>query len=108
MYFVAAGEVEIELPDKRVRLGAGDFFGEVAVLRRARRSATLSAITRTSLLVLDARDLHVLLERAPRIAERIREVVRTRVGRDVVTPTGDLVVQELEDAESSDLPPSGR
>jgi voltage-gated potassium channel len=100
MYFVAAGEVEIDLKDKRVRLGAGHFFGEVAVLRRARRSATVSAMTRTSLLVLDAHDLHVLMEREPRIAERIREVVRKRVGRDIVTAAGDLVVQELEDGES--------
>jgi voltage-gated potassium channel len=104
MYFVAAGEVEIELKDKRVRLGAAHFFGEVAVLRRAKRSATVSAITRTSLLVLDARDLHVLMEREPRIAERIREVVRTRVGRDIVTPTGDLLIQELEEAETLDPP----
>src|SRR5205085_1071759 len=30
MYFVAAGEVEIELKHERMRLGAGHFFGEVA------------------------------------------------------------------------------
>src|SRR6185436_996099 len=30
MYFVAAGEVEIELKGQRVRLGAGHFFGEIA------------------------------------------------------------------------------
>jgi hypothetical protein len=30
--------------------------------------------------VLDARDLHVLMEREPRIAEHIREVARTRLG----------------------------
>src|SRR5258708_5270744 len=43
--FVAAGEVEIELPPprERVRLGVGHFFGEIAVLRRARRSATITA-----------------------------------------------------------------
>jgi voltage-gated potassium channel len=108
MYFVAAGEVEIELQDKRVRLGAGHFFGEVAVLRRARRSATVTAMTRTSLLVLDARDLHVLMEREPRIAGRVRDVVRNRVGRDIVTPKGDLVVQELEGAEGAEpSTPSG-
>ncbi|HMF94934.1 MAG TPA: cyclic nucleotide-binding domain-containing protein, partial [Vicinamibacterales bacterium] len=42
MYFVAAGEVEIALKHERVRLGAGHFFGEVAALRRARRSATVT------------------------------------------------------------------
>ena len=45
MYFiaVAAGEVEIDLPKQRFRLGAEHFFGEIAVLRRARRSANVSA-----------------------------------------------------------------
>jgi voltage-gated potassium channel len=96
MYFIAAGEVEVDLRHERVQLGAGHFFGEVAALRRARRSATVSALTRTSLLVLDAHDLHALMEREPTIAERIREVVRTRLGRDLVSPRGDLVVEELD------------
>ena len=100
MYFVAGGEVEIELKHERVRLGAGHFFGEVAVLRRARRSATVTALTRVNLLVLDAHDLHVLMERDPRIAERIRAMARTRLGGDVVTRKGDLVVEELEEAET--------
>jgi voltage-gated potassium channel len=104
MYFVAAGEVEIELKHERVRLGAGHFFGEVAVLRRARRSATVTALTRTSLLVLDARDLHVLMEREPRIAEHIREVARSRLGGDIVTRNGDLVVEELEEGETIQHP----
>ena len=98
MYFVAAGEVEIGLRHKQIRLGAGHFFGEIAALRRARRSATVVATTRTSLLVLDARDLHALMEREPRIAERIHEVARSRLGRDIVTPKGDLVIEELEDS----------
>ncbi len=99
MYFIAAGEVEIELKSKRVRLAAGQFFGEIAALRRARRSATATAVTRASLLVLDAHDLHALMDREPRIAERIREVVRNRLGRDVVTPQGDVVSEELEETE---------
>ena len=104
MYFVAAGEVEIELKHEHVRLGAGHFFGEVAALRRARRSATVTALTRTSLLVLDARDLHVLMEREPRIAEHIREVARSRLGGEEVTRKGDLVVEELEEAETIQRP----
>ena len=99
MYFIAAGEVEIELKHERVRLGAGHFFGEVAALRRTRRSATVTAVRRTSLLMLDAHDLHVLMDREPRIAERIREVARSRLGGDV-DPKGDLVVKELEEADT--------
>ena len=76
-------EVEIEIRGKkeRVRLGAGQFFGEVALLRRTRRSATVTAITRTNLLGLDAHDLHALMQRDRRIAERIKEVVEHRVGK---------------------------
>src|SRR3569832_464834 len=62
LYFIAAGEVEIGLKERVVRLGPGQFFGEVAVLRRARRSATATAISRASLLLLDAHDLHAQME----------------------------------------------
>ena len=83
MYFIAAGEVEIEIRRKkeRVRLGTGQFFGEVALLRRTRRTATVTAITRTNLLGLDAHDLHALMQRDSRIAERVKEVVEHRVGK---------------------------
>ena len=97
MYFIAAGEVGIELPHERRRLGVGHFFGEVAILRRTRRSATVTALTRTRLLVLDAQDLHALMERDPRIAERIREVANGRIKRELVTPKGDLITEEIED-----------
>ena len=80
MYFIAAGEVEIELPHERVRLDVGHFFGEIAVLRSARRSANVTATARTSLLVLDAQDFHALMERDPRLAKRVHEVVRARLG----------------------------
>ncbi len=99
MYFIASGEVEIALKKEKLRLGLGQFFGEVAVLRRVRRSATVTALTRTNLLVLDAQDLHALMQRDPRIAKRIKEVVETRVGREAVSPKGDIVAAEIESAE---------
>jgi len=102
MYFIAAGEVEIELADKSMRLGVGHFFGEVAVLRRARRSATVSALTRTNLLVLEARDLHALMEREPRLAARMREMVKHKLGRDLIAPRGDILTEEVD---GGDLPP---
>jgi voltage-gated potassium channel len=85
MYFIAAGEVEITFKAKKepVRIGVGQFFGEVAVLRRTRRSATAVALGRTNLLVLDAHDLHALMRRDPRVAKRIKDVVEKRVGKRV-------------------------
>jgi voltage-gated potassium channel len=95
MYFIASGEVGVEFDGKHVALSVGQFFGEIAVLRRARRSATVRATTRTNLLVLDASDFHILMEQEPRIAERVHSVVRDRIGREIVTPRGDMVTEEI-------------
>jgi voltage-gated potassium channel len=99
MYFIAAGEVEIALKDRIVRLGAGHFFGEVAVLRRAHRSATATALTRANLLVLDAHDLHALMEREPRVAARMKEMIKQRLGGELLTERGDIVTEEIEEDE---------
>jgi len=88
MYFIAEGKVDVALKKREpVRLGQGQFFGEVAVLRRAPRSATATAVGRTSLLMLDADDLHALMQRDKRIAERIKDVVEKRIGHRDVAPT---------------------
>jgi voltage-gated potassium channel len=105
MYFIAAGEVEIDLPNERVRFGIGHFFGEIAVLRRTRRSATATAITRTNLLVLEGNDLHALMERNQNLAERIRKVARERLGHDIVSVRGDIVTEELEEGDAEPPPP---
>jgi voltage-gated potassium channel len=97
MYFIAAGEVEIALNDERIRRGPGHFFGEIAALRQARRSATVTATMRTSLLVLDAQDLRALMERQPRIAERIREMAGSRLKNPLADRRGDIVTEELEE-----------
>jgi len=104
MYFLGSGEVEIELPRERVRLHDGAFFGEVAVLRKAERSANVVAISRCRLLLLEAEDLHRLMEDQPGIAARIREVAEERLGKEIITPGGDLVKDELvEDDDLADV-----
>jgi voltage-gated potassium channel len=99
MYFVAEGEVEIELPHEHVRLGVGHFFGEIAVLRRARRSANVTAVSRTSLLVLGAHEFHALMDRDPRLAKSVHDVVRSRLGREIVSRQGDIITEEVEETD---------
>ena len=65
------------------------------MLRRSRRTATVTATTRTNLLLLDASDLRVLMEQESRIAERIHAVVRERAGLKEVFPKGDSAVGKL-------------
>jgi voltage-gated potassium channel len=108
MYFVAAGEVEIDLKPSRLRLGVGQFFGEIAVLRRLHRSATVTAVSRTSLLVLDAQDLHALMQREPRVAARIEEVAKQRLAALPASEKTDLAVTQQEEAEAAAPAPKRR
>ena len=97
MYFITAGMVEIDLPREKLRLADGAFFGEIAVLRRARRSADVVALTHTRLLVLDADDLQYLMQKKSEIASHIRAVARDRVAREAVTPRGDISLEEVDE-----------
>ncbi|MHB2168797.1 cyclic nucleotide-gated ion channel [Alsobacter sp. R-9] len=90
MYFIASGQVEIELPHGRQHLlGEGQFFGEIAVLRNARRNATVRAVVRTQLLVLDSGDLRSLMAQRPDIAQRIHEVAHSRATRTTTVMAPD-------------------
>jgi voltage-gated potassium channel len=95
MYLIADGEVEIKLRHKHIRLGTGQFFGEIAALRRSRRSATVTAMIPTRLLVLDAIDLHGLMDRQPELAARIEEAAHEKLGHELNAPGGDLISEEL-------------
>ncbi len=44
MYFIASGEVEVRLRPGTVRLGPGEFFGEIALLTGEPRNATIVAV----------------------------------------------------------------
>jgi voltage-gated potassium channel len=72
MYFIAAGEVEVDLPaGKKVRLGDGAFFGEMALLGNTLRSANITTTKLSKLLVLDLVDFRLLMARHPDLAQTI-------------------------------------
>ncbi|SHI01427.1 cyclic nucleotide-gated ion channel [Bradyrhizobium erythrophlei] len=71
MYFIAAGEVEVDLPGKKVTLGEGAFFGEMALLGNNLRSANITTTQVSRLLVLDLVDFRLLMARHPDLAETI-------------------------------------
>ena len=78
MYFIAAGEVEVDLPGKKVRLGEGAFFGEMALLGNNLRSANITTTRLSKLLVLDLVDFRLLMARHPDLAETIDAEARRR------------------------------
>jgi voltage-gated potassium channel len=78
MYFIAAGEVEVDLPGKKVQLGEGAFFGEMALLGNNKRGANVSTTKVSRLLVLDLVDFRVLMARHPDLAETIDAEAKRR------------------------------
>jgi voltage-gated potassium channel len=102
MYFITAGEVEIELPTQRVRLADGAFFGEIALLRRADRSGTVTATRKTKLLALDAQDFHALIARVPALAAHIEQTAKQRLADTAEAQKGDIAAEEIAQAARPD------
>ncbi|SDT39104.1 cyclic nucleotide-gated ion channel [Bradyrhizobium canariense] len=78
MYFIAEGEVEVDLPGKKVKLGEGAFFGEMALLGNNLRSANIATTRVSKLLVLDLVDFRVLMARHPDLSQTIDAEAKRR------------------------------
>jgi CRP/FNR family transcriptional regulator, cyclic AMP receptor protein len=76
-------------------MGPGEVFGEVALLSESPRSATVRAIDRCELLVLDRRDFLAFLKRNPDVAVRMLTVLVERLVR---------VSEFVEDVQFLNLP----
>jgi voltage-gated potassium channel len=85
MFFIMAGEVEVEVPNP-VRLGPGQYFGEIALLRDTVRTATVMARKECQLLALDAADFRRLLDAHPELKASIAEVAEQRIASAHIDP----------------------
>jgi CRP/FNR family transcriptional regulator, cyclic AMP receptor protein len=63
-------------------LGPGDVFGEVGVLSKGLRSATVRATTPMRLITLTGWDLRRLRNRIPQLEERVSALSRVRGGAE--------------------------
>ncbi len=77
MYFISSGAVEVRIAPP-VRLGSGDFFGEMALIDDSPRNADVDALGFCQLLFLSARDFATLLAREPALREQIHETAKAR------------------------------
>lgn len=85
-YFISSGAVQVSTPKTTIRLGRGDFFGEMALIMHQRRQADVVALGYCQLLVLDGGALQLLLDANPEIRARIDEVARERQRMNVDHP----------------------
>ncbi|MGR9071465.1 MAG: cyclic nucleotide-gated ion channel [Gammaproteobacteria bacterium] len=73
MYFIVSGEVKINKKGHVFHAKGGDFFGEIGVLFKTPRNATVTANTYVELLQLEARDVELFLEYNPELRQQILE-----------------------------------
>jgi voltage-gated potassium channel len=71
MYFIAEGEVEVDVAPAPVRLGPGAFFGELALLGDAVRTANVSTTKQSTLFVLDLAEFRTFSAHHPELARAI-------------------------------------
>ena len=76
---IEEGEAEVTRGGEHVAdLGPGDFFGEMGLLERTLRNATVTAKTPIRLVTLTGWDLKRVERSAPQAMERIRSVLEER------------------------------
>ena len=79
IYFISIGQVEVELSSGPITLGAGDFFGEIALLKECKRTASVRSISPCELMVLSVQDFQALLRANPETNASLHEVMESRL-----------------------------
>jgi CRP-like cAMP-binding protein len=82
-FVLAEGEADVLRDGRKVStLGRGDFFGEIALIAKRPRTATVVAKTPSRVLVVTDRAFQSLLERFPSMRTKVLEALADRVARD--------------------------
>ena len=96
-YFLSAGEVEVAVHGRQVsKLGAGSFFGEMALLSGERRSADVTALDFCKYLALSQRDFRRFVRKYPSVYEQVVALAKER---------GNMNRQFLDDLAHGTAPP---
>ena len=79
-FVLLEGEADVTKDGRQInRLGAGDFFGEIALVSRSPRTATVTATTPVRTLVITDRSFRRLLEDSPEIQLKVLEALAERL-----------------------------
>lgn len=80
---IIEGDASVRQGDREInRLGAGDFFGEIALVEDRPRTATVVAETPIRALVITDRSFRTLLERSPEIEGKVMSARAARLAPD--------------------------
>jgi CRP/FNR family cyclic AMP-dependent transcriptional regulator len=82
-FVLISGTADVTKNDKRIaELGPGDWFGEIALLTNAPRTATVTATSPVDVLVITDRRFRDVVETMPSIALKILSSLGERLAHD--------------------------
>jgi CRP-like cAMP-binding protein len=78
------GEADVTKAGQHINtMHKGDFFGEIALVTKMPRTATVTATSDVDVLVITERDFDGLLKRSPEVGRQIAEALAERVAPEL-------------------------
>jgi len=85
-FILLDGSVRVSRDGRKLSdLGAGDWFGEIALLTDTPRTATVAATSPIRVLVITDRSFRRVVERMPAIALKVLATVSDRLAKDSIS-----------------------
>ncbi len=78
MFFISSGAVEVSIGGKRIPLGPGDLFGEMALITGGVRTADVTAIDYCLFLTLEKDDFEAFVSRHPELRPKFARIAAER------------------------------
>ena len=83
-FVLLTGTAEVQRQGKRIAtLGPGDFLGEIALVTKVPRTATVTTTSEARALVLTDRDFAALLKRSPEVGQGVLAALGERLASDL-------------------------
>src|SRR5213075_2992205 len=108
LYLIQSGKVKVFIGDQDGRemilkiLGPGDFFGEMSMIDKQPRSASITTLESAVFLVLSHSAFEKCIEKIPRIANMVMRVLAQRV-READRKIGTLAMMDVYGRVASTL-----
>jgi CRP/FNR family transcriptional regulator, cyclic AMP receptor protein len=83
-FVLLEGTADVTKGDQRInQMKKGDFFGEIALVTKMPRTATVTAATDVRVLVINERDFTSLIKNSPEIAQSVAEALAERIAPEL-------------------------
>ena len=108
LYMIQSGKVKVFISDQEGRemilklLGPGDFFGEMSMIDKQPRSASVTTVESSVFLLLTHSNFEKCVERVPRIATLVMRVLAQRI-READKKIGTLAMMDVYGRVASTL-----